>query len=130
MKVSALLIGIAVSSDAFSTPSRSAHPSTALYSVDDAVDKSSRRQFFTSAVATAAAGLAIASSPSASYASGGATAGKYTTIPIAKRRYYGRVQEAVHEFLLMAPAVIKGDMTDPTIQVSQMRSIEVAICTQ
>jgi len=25
-------------------------------------------------------------------ASGGATAGKYTTIPIAKRRYYGRVQ--------------------------------------
>ena len=30
------------------------------------------------------------------WASGGATAGKYTTIPIAKRRYYGRVQEAVH----------------------------------
>lgn len=49
-------------------------------------------------------------------ASGGATAGKYTTIPIAKRRYYGRVQEAVHEFLLMAPAVIKGDLTDPIVQ--------------
>jgi len=26
------------------------------------------------------------------------------------------VQEAVHEFLLMAPAVIKGDLTDPTVQ--------------
>ena len=79
----------------------------------------SRRQFFTTAVSTATTGMAILSSPSASFASGGATAGKYTTIPIAKRRYYGRVQEAVHEFLLMAPAVIKGDMTDPTIQVNQ-----------
>lgn len=35
--------------------------------------------------------------PDLANASGGATAGKYTTIPIAKRRYYGRVQEAVHE---------------------------------
>lgn len=49
-------------------------------------------------------------------ASGGATAGKYTTIPIAKRRYYGRVQEAVHEFLLMAPDVVKGDMSSSTVQ--------------
>lgn len=40
----------------------------------------------------------------------------FSTIPIAKRRYYGRVQEAVHEFLLMGPAVVKGDMTDPTVQ--------------
>lgn len=32
------------------------------------------------------------------------------------RRYYGRVQEAVHEFLLMGPDVIKGDMTAPNIQ--------------
>jgi hypothetical protein len=50
------------------------------------------------------------------YASGGATAGKYTTIPIAKRRYYGRVQQAVHEFLDMGPIVVKGDMTVATIQ--------------
>jgi len=50
------------------------------------------------------------------FASGGATAGKYTTIPIAKRRYYGRVQEAVHEFLEMGPAMLKKDMTDPLIQ--------------
>lgn len=35
------------------------------------------------------------------HASGGATAGRYTTIPIAKRRYYGRVQQAVHEFVEM-----------------------------
>jgi len=49
-------------------------------------------------------------------ASGGATAGKYTTIPIAKRRYYGRVQQAVHEFLAMGPDVVRGDMTSESIQ--------------
>ena len=32
------------------------------------------------------------------------------------RRYYGRVQEAVHEFLLMGPDVVKGDMTARSIQ--------------
>lgn len=74
-----------------------------------------RRNFLASA-ATAASMLPLLSSIEPAYASGGATAGKYTTIPIAKRRYYGRVQEAVHEFLLMAPAVIKGDLTDPTVQ--------------
>ena len=37
--------------------------------------------------------------PDPAWASGGATAGKYTTIPIAKRRYYGRVQQGVHEFV-------------------------------
>ena len=31
---------------------------------------------------------------------------------------YGRVQEAVHEFLLMGPAVIKDDLSDPSVQVS------------
>ncbi|KAJ1638127.1 hypothetical protein T492DRAFT_624565 [Pavlovales sp. CCMP2436] len=41
--------------------------------------------------------------PAAAWASGGATAGKFTSIPIAKRRYYGRVQEAVYEFLLLDP---------------------------
>jgi hypothetical protein len=49
-------------------------------------------------------------------ASGGATAGKYTTIPIAKRRYYGRVQQAVHEFLSMGQAVVKGDMSATDVQ--------------
>lgn len=33
------------------------------------------------------------------------------------RRYYGRVQQAVHEFLAMGPAIIKGDMNDPQIQL-------------
>jgi hypothetical protein len=34
---------------------------------------------------------------------------KTRTIPIAKRRYYGRVQQAVHEFLLLGPSVVKGE---------------------
>ena len=55
--------------------------------------------------------------PSHVSASGGATAGKYTTIPIAKRRYYGRVQEAVHEYLLIGPAIVKGDIEDPTLKL-------------
>ena len=55
--------------------------------------------------------------PSPVSASGGATAGKYTTIPIAKRRYYGRVQEAVHEYLLIGPAIVKGEMEDPTLKL-------------
>ena len=67
----------------------------------------------TSAIAT----LVVPLSPSPAFASGGATAGRYTTIPIAKRRYYGRVQEAVHEFLLMGPAVVKGDLSAPEVQI-------------
>lgn len=64
----------------------------------------------------AAASAAALLAPMPVLASGGATAGKYTTIPIAKRRYYGRVQQAVHEFLLMGPDVVKGDMTATSIQ--------------
>jgi len=54
--------------------------------------------------------------PQPVYASGGATAGKYTTIPIAKRRYYGRVQASVHEFLLLGPDVVKADFSAAKIQ--------------
>jgi hypothetical protein len=100
------------------------HSSTLLLSeskssVDNSQDViNTRRTFLTTAtIATSAAMLPIFTSNLPANASGGATAGKYTTIPIAKRRYYGRVQEAVHEFLLMAPAVIKGDLMDPTVQV-------------
>lgn len=79
-----------------------------------------RRQFFTRAAGTAATlvltGGGVLASPDNAWASGGATAGKYTTIPIAKRRYYGRVQQAVHEFLLMGPAVIAGDVKGAPIQ--------------
>lgn len=79
---------------------------------------SHRREFLVGGAASLCTGVISASSvlvDSAS-ASGGATAGKYTTIPIAKRRYYGRVQEAVHEFLAMGPDVVKGDMTAESIQ--------------
>lgn len=34
----------------------------------------------------------------------------FSTIPIAKRRYYGRVQAGVHDFLLMGSEVVKADM--------------------
>lgn len=40
----------------------------------------------------------------------------YRTIPIAKRRYYGRVQQGVHEFLAMGSDVVKGDMTVASVQ--------------
>lgn len=72
-----------------------------------------RRQFLHTA--STAFSVAILN-PGIASASGGATAGKYTTIPIAKRRYYGRVQEAVHEFLLMGPDMVKADMTASSIQ--------------
>lgn len=72
-----------------------------------------RRNFF-GKVAVAAT---LFTSPLAANASGGATAGKYTTIPIAKRRYYGRVQQSVHEFLLLGPQVVKGDMTQADIKL-------------
>lgn len=39
-----------------------------------------------------------------------------STIPIAKRRYYGRVQQAVHDFLLMGPDVVKGEPQAASIQ--------------
>jgi len=49
------------------------------------------------------------------FASGGATAGKYSTIPSAKRRFYGRVRQGIYQFLQMEPAVMKGDLKDPLI---------------
>jgi len=39
-----------------------------------------------------------------------------STIPIAKRRYYGRVQQGVHEFLEMGSPMTKADMTAERIQ--------------
>jgi hypothetical protein len=32
------------------------------------------------------------------------------------RRYYGRVQQAVHEYLELGPLLIKGDLTNPVIE--------------
>lgn len=75
------------------------------------------RRLFLSSSSYALLGLGISTAfPREAWGSGGATAGKYTTIPIAKRRYYGRVEEAVHEFLLMGNDVVKGDMTAASIR--------------
>jgi len=91
--------------------------STALLLSQQSNEIESRREFFTASSAVLGLMALIVAAPEEALASGGATAGKYTTIPIAKRRYYGRVQQAVHEFLAMGPAVIKGDMTNPEIQL-------------
>jgi len=77
-------------------------------------------------LAAAALGAVI---PSAAWASGGATAGKYTTIPIAKRRYFGRVKQGVYEFILLGDAIAKGDLDGddvtsffaPTIKIQSKR---------
>ena len=59
------------------------------------------------ALAAAAALCLLGSVPLPAVASGGATAGKYTTQPIAKRRYFGRVKQGVFEFLQMEGPVFK-----------------------
>lgn len=99
-----------------STTSQSRHITTSALNAEKEVE--SRRQFFSTSYAATLSliGAASVMTPQDAMASGGATAGKYTTIPIAKRRYYGRVQEGVHEFLLMGPDVVKGDMTATSIQ--------------
>eukprot|EP00980_Cylindrotheca_fusiformis_P025896 scaffold14838_cov129-Cylindrotheca_fusiformis.AAC.1 len=76
----------------------------------------SRRSAFQNVAALAAGGALLALDPLNAAASGGATAGKYTTIPIAKRRYYGRVQAGVHDFLLLGPEVVKANMGSDAIQ--------------
>lgn len=40
----------------------------------------------------------------------------FSTIPIAKRRYYGRVQAGIHDFLLLGPDVVKADMSSAAIK--------------
>jgi len=59
--------------------------------------------------------LLLGEMPSPAFASGGATAGKYTTIPIAKRRYYGRVKQGVFEYLAVGDAIKKGDLKSEAI---------------
>jgi hypothetical protein len=119
---------------------------------DRHVEVQTRRTFFSDTVALPIMFIGMkAFQASPAFASGGATAGRYTyvftfiinvvslfyangvfcshrcavpfcslsverTIPIAKRRYYGRVQQAVHEFLDLGPEILKGDMTNSKIQ--------------
>lgn len=119
MKSSAafLLFTLGTSASAFVTPPsfvQNKHSQqTSLLATSESGSVDGRREFI---AATTAAVFTSILSPEIASASGGATAGKYTTIPIAKRRYYGRVQQAVHEYLLLAPDVIKGDMTAQSIQ--------------
>ncbi|KAL1530636.1 hypothetical protein AB1Y20_001536 [Prymnesium parvum] len=81
------------------TPALSSRSTVSLHGVD-------RRS-----VVPLLAGVAFSSFlPTAAQASGGATAGKYTTIPIAKRRYFGRVKQGVYEFTLLGEAIKKGDL--------------------
>ena len=76
----------------------------------------SRREVFKTVAALSGGALASTVFPAPSFASGGATAGKYTTIPIAKRRYYGRVQQGVHDFLAMMPELANADTTGAKCQ--------------
>lgn len=77
----------------------------------------------------AAAALVLGALPQMATASGGATAGKYTTIPIAKRRYFGRVKQGVFEYLSVGAAIKKGELDSSaidnffadTIQVSESK---------
>ena len=93
-------IGAVGTTHGFSTTQRASlgiHQSNALFASatdeDTSTNPSSRRNFLTSAASIMLPTLLSLSNTPPVYASGGATAGKYTTIPIAKRRYYGRVQE-------------------------------------
>jgi len=51
----------------------------------------------------------------AAHASGGSTAGKYSTIPTAKRRFFGRVRQGIFEFLNMEKPIKEGKLEDPLI---------------
>jgi len=72
------------------------------------------RRLLISSLAAAAAVQLFDETP-AVWASGGATAGKYTTIPIAKRRYFGRVKQGVYEFNLMESAIAEGNLRSPSV---------------
>jgi len=69
----------------------------------------------TAVFAGAAGLLGLAGVPASVSASGGSTAGKYTTIPVAKRRYFGRVKQGVYEFLAMQTTVKAGNLKSDDI---------------
>lgn len=51
----------------------------------------------------------------AAHASGGSTAGKYSTIPSAKRRFFGRVRQGLYEFLQMEKPIMAGQLEDEKV---------------
>jgi hypothetical protein len=88
---------------------------TALADVYMASDASiSRRGLFHTLPAAAAA---VAWMPHAASASGGATAGKTTSIPRAKIRYYGRMAQVLYAYNALGKAVESGDV--PTIKAAK-----------
>mmetsp|Transcript_44746 Transcript_44746/g.97233 ORF Transcript_44746/g.97233 Transcript_44746/m.97233 type:complete len:240 (+) Transcript_44746:84-803(+) len=62
------------------------------------------------------AGLGAAMHVEPALASGGSTAGKYSTIPSGKRRFYGRVRQGLYQYLLMEPAIKAGNLQAPEIE--------------
>jgi len=86
------------------------------YSIIPTPETTSRRALFHNVAAVVACSVLTTVPASPALASGGATAGKYTTIPIAKRRYYGRVQAGIHEFLALGSDIVQGDMSAPLIR--------------
>merc|ERR1712087_215165 len=79
-----------------------------------------------STLGAAAAAVFAMGTPELALASGGATAGKYTTIPIAKRRYFGRVKQGVYEFMNMGGAIAKGDVGSEDITNFFAQTIKTA----
>ena len=74
----------------------------------------SRRGLFHALPAGAAAAVWM---PRAASASGGATAGKTTSIPRAKIRYYGRMAQVLYAYNALGKAVESGDV--PTIKAAK-----------
>lgn len=117
-QIRAVLVGLLCGGARAFVPdlSRSASFVQLKASHDDDVNSAPRRHAFKTTAAAFSVGVFAGLFPSSSFASGGATAGKYTTIPIAKRRYYGRVQQGVHDFLAMMPELAKADTTGEKCQ--------------
>jgi len=84
-------------------------------STTEAPPQAAGRRDVLGAAATAGLwGALLAAAPA--HASGGSTAGKYSTIPSAKRRFYGRVREGIYKFLRMEEPVLTGNFADPVIE--------------
>ena len=84
-----------------------ADASAYLMTPPPALPRQTRREWLS---ASSGALLAAAAFPGATVASGGATAGKTTSIPRAKVRYYGRISTAVAAFDALALSVKEGDL--------------------
>jgi len=65
--------------------------------------------------------MATASEPA--LASGGSTAGKYSTIPSAKKRFYGRVRQGIYQYLKMEKPILDGDLENQAIKDLYGKSI-------